>query len=263
MNELHSYYTESNEAGRLRSGSGLLELERTQELILRYLPEGRLTVLDVGGGPGVYAEWLSGRGHAVYLLDCVPKHVEQASQLGLAGVQLGDARSLPCESGSVDVVLLLGPLYHLTERADRIRALREAHRTLKPGGVLFAAAISRYASLFHSLVDGFVDDEVFWPILVRDLADGQHRNDTGIAKYFTTAVFHTPGELRAELEEAGFGGVEVLGIEGPGWLAKDFDERWREASRRERLLTLVRNVEREAALLGCSLHLMGTGRKNL
>ena len=262
MSEIHSYYTESNEADRLTSGSGLLELHRSQEIILQNLPQGRLTVLDVGGGPGVYAAWLTAHGHAVYLLDRVEKHVEQAGRLGLAGVKQGDARSLPCESGSVDVVLMLGPLYHLTERPDRILAIREAHRALRPGGVLFAAAISRYASLLHSLVDGFVDDDAFWPILERDLAEGQHRNETGIAKYFTTSVFHRPDELRDEVLEAGFEDAAVVGVEGPGWLAKDFDERWRDEKRRERLLTLVRRVEREAPLIGCSLHLMAIGRKN-
>ncbi|MBL8174669.1 MAG: methyltransferase domain-containing protein [Bryobacterales bacterium] len=262
MREIEAYYGESEEAGRLRSGSGLLEFQRTQELILRRLPAGPVSVLDIGGGPGAYAEWLTSLGHSVYLLDPVEKHVAQASALGLQGVRQGDARALPCEDGAVDVTLLLGPLYHLTERADRLLALREAQRVLKPGGLVFAAAISRYASLFHSLVDGFLDDDAFWPILTRDLEEGQHRNETGIAKYFTTSVFHRPEELRGEVEEGGFSEVEVVGIEGPGWLAKDFDERWRDERRRERLLKVVRAVECEAPLLGCSLHLMAVGRKS-
>lgn len=263
MSEIHSYYTESNEADRLLSGSGLLEFHRTQELILRNLPTGPLAILDVGGGPGLYAGWLTGLGHSVYLLDLVDKHLDQASRLGLAGVKQGDARSLPCEDAAVDAVLLLGPLYHLTTPADRVLAIREAHRALKPGGILFAAAISRYASLFHSLVDGFVDDDAFWPILTRDLDEGQHRNQTGVPKYFTTSVFHKPEELRDEVHQGGFPEAEVYGIEGPGWLAKDFDDRWRDHARRERLLSLVRRVERETTLLGCSLHLLAICRKNL
>lgn len=263
MSEIHSYYTESNEADRLLSGSGLLEFHRTQELILRNLPAGPLSILDVGGGPGLYAAWLTTLGHSAYLLDPVEKHLEHASRLGLAGVRQGDARALPCDTATVDAILLLGPLYHLTDRTDRILAIREAYRALKPGGILFAAAISRYASLFHSLVDGFVDDHAFWPILTRDLDEGQHRNDTGIAKYFTTSVFHKPEELLDEIQQGGFPEAEIYGIEGPGWLAKDFDERWRDPARRERLLSLVRRVERETALLGCSLHLMAITRKNL
>lgn len=261
MREIHSYYSASDEAARLTSGSGLLELHRTQEIIGSRLAQPPLTILDIGGGPGTYAAWLTSLGYSVYLLDPVDKHLQQASQLGLAGVRQGDARALPCEAESVDAALLFGPLYHLTQRPDRIQALREAHRALKPGGLLFAAAISRYASLFHSLVDGFVDDDTFWPILTRDLAEGQHRNDTGNPQFFTTSVFHRPEELHAEVLEAGFPQPELLGIEGPGWLAKDFDERWRDEQRRRRLLTLVRAVESEAPLLGCSLHLMAIGRK--
>ncbi|MFN7936273.1 MAG: class I SAM-dependent methyltransferase [Bryobacteraceae bacterium] len=263
MSEIHSYYTESNEADRLLSGSGLLEFHRTQELILRNLPAGPLSILDVGGGPGQYSAWLTTLGHSVYLLDLVEKHLDQASRLGLAGVKQGDARSLPCENASVDAVLLLGPLYHLTAIADRILAIQEAHRVLKPGGILFAAAISRYASLLHALVDGFVDDDAFWPILTRDLDEGQHRNQTGVPKYFTTSVFHKPEELRDEVRQGGFPEAEIYGIEGPGWLAKDFDDRWRDQARRERLLSLVRRVEREAPLLGSSLHLLAICRKNL
>jgi ubiquinone/menaquinone biosynthesis C-methylase UbiE len=261
MEEILRYYQQSDEQSRLHAGSGLLERARTQEIILRDLPPPPATILDIGGGPGEYAGWLAALGYHVYLLDPSEKHIEQALRLPLAGVQIGDARSLPCEDGFADAALLLGPLYHLTERADRIRALREAFRALRPAGVVFAAAISRYASLFHSLVDGFVDDEAFWPVLQRDLAEGQHRNTTGNLLYFTTAAFHRPEDLRAEFTEAGFSSVRVLAVEGPGWLAKDFDDRWNHPSRRERLLDLVRQVESVETLLGCSLHLIAIGKK--
>ena len=68
-----------------------------------------------------------------------------------------------------------------------------------------ASAIGRWASLFHSLVDGFVNDDSFWPILQRDLEEGLHVNETGKAQYFTTSRFHRPEELRSEMEAAGYG----------------------------------------------------------
>jgi SAM-dependent methyltransferase len=261
VEEIQRFYQETNEAGRLLSGSGMLEKARTQEILLRHLPAAPARILDVGGGPGEYAGWLSSLGYEVYLLDAVPKHIEQAGVLPLAGVYLGDARALPCEDGFADAVLMLGPLYHLTERPDRIQALSEARRGLREGGVVCAAAISRWASLLHSLVDGFFDKEEFWPILQRDLAEGQHRNDTGSPLYFTTSVFHRPDELRKELSDAGFSAVTVTGVEGPGWIVKDFDETWFDEARRERILTLVRQVENEAPLLGCSMHLIACGKK--
>jgi len=261
MDEIVSYYEKSEEAERLHGGSGLLERVRTQDILRRYLPAAPARILDVGGGPGEYSGWLTSLGYEVYLLDPVEKHLEQARRLPLAGVQQGDARALPAEAGVADAVLLMGPLYHLTLREDRMKALGEAWRVMRPGGVLCAAVISRYASLLHSLVDGFVDDDLFWPVLERDLQEGQHRNDTSELKYFTTAVFHKPGEIEAELREAGFGEVEVLAVEGPGWLAKDFDEHWQDEAWRERLLSLVARVEREDTLIGCSMHLIAIGRK--
>lgn len=126
---------------------------------------------------------------------------------------------------------------------------------------MWAAAISRFASLLDSLAHGFFHETEFAPILDRDLAEGQHRNPTGNLNYFTDAFFHRPDELAAELTEAGFDLVELVGIEGPGWLARDFDRLWDLPEQRERLLAKLRQVEHEPALLGASSHLMAIGRK--
>lgn len=259
--EIVDYYERASETTRLASGSGLLEGERTREILTRLLPPPPAVVFDVGGGPGAYAGWLASRGYRVHLLDPVSKHLEQAQSLALAGLVKGDARSLPWPDAAADAVIILGPLYHLIEPSHRKAALIEARRVLRPGGVVAAAGISRWASLFHSLVDGFVDDDRFWPVLLRDLTEGIHRNDTGEEKYFTTAALHKPSELQAEIAEAGFRDVKVLGVEGPGWLAHDFDRRWQDPARRQRLLDLVRLVESETELAGASLHLIGSGRR--
>ena len=132
---------------------------------------------------------------------------------------------------------------------------------LRPGGALWAAGISRFASLFDSLSNGFFDDPAFAPIVAQDLEDGQHRNPTGNPIYFTDAYFHRPGELSREFLAAGFHVLEVVAIEGPGWLARDFDELWGDAHQRERLLAAVRKVEREPSVLGASSHIMAIGRK--
>jgi SAM-dependent methyltransferase len=160
-----------------------------------------------------------------------------------------------------DAVLLLGPLYHLTERDDRLLALREARRVLHPGAVLVAAAITRFASLFDGLRFGFLDDPAFVRIVERDLTDGQHRNPGDHPDYFTTAFFHHPDELAQEVTEAGLTLEAVLAVEGPGWLLPDLDEWWRDIGRRERLLHLIAAVEREPSLLGVSGHLLAVARR--
>lgn len=261
MNEILSYYETSDEAGRLQSGSGLLEKARTQEILLRVLPSPPARVLDVGGGPGEYAGWLAGLGYEVVLVDPVDRHLQQARRFPLHGFALGDARRLEFADASADAVLLLGPLYHLTESRDRQQALSEAMRVLRPGGVVAASAISRWASLLDSLTSGFVDDEKFWPVLERGMMEGQHRNDTGNALYFTSAYFHRPAELADELSEAGYRDVLVAGVEGPCWMAKNIDARWESAQKREQLLLFARRVQYEEAMQGCSLHLIATGRK--
>jgi ubiquinone/menaquinone biosynthesis C-methylase UbiE len=262
MSEILSHYAENPEDNRLRTGWGQLEFVRTRELLQRYLPPPPLKMLDVGGGSGVYSAWLAQLGYEAHLIDIVPRHVEAARQItGIASAKVGDARKLEQTDQSADAVLLLGPLYHLTQRADRLLALREARRVLRPVGLLFAAAISRFASLLDGLARGFIDDPLFEPLLERDLREGQHRNPTGNPEYFTTAFFHRPEELQKEISEARFSSVEVFAIEGPGWLAKDFDTRWSDSARRQRLLELIRAVEREPILLGASSHLLAIARK--
>jgi hypothetical protein len=156
---------------------------------------------------------------------------------------------------------LLGPLYHLVEREDRLACLREGRRVLRSGGLLWGAGISRFASLFDSLSHGFFDDPEFAPIVSRDLEDGQHRNVTGNPLYFTDAFLHKPGELSREFIAAGFHVLAVLAIEGPGWLARDFDRLWNDPVQKERLLAAVRKVEREPSILGATSHIMAIGRK--
>jgi ubiquinone/menaquinone biosynthesis C-methylase UbiE len=260
------YDREIDEEQRLTHGLGQLELLRTRELVGRHLPPGPRRILDVGGGTGVHAAWLAGDGHQVHLIDLVPRHVAQVRRRAGTGrpgrvtAEVGDARRLGADSASFDAVLLLGPLYHLTERDDRVRALGEAARVVRPDGVVFAAAISRFGSLFDGLARGFLFDPDFRPLVERDLREGQHRNPQHRPHWFTTAYFHHPDELRAELEDAGLAVVEVVGVEGlAGWLAQ-LEGRWSDATARELILWSARVVEAEPSLLGLSAHLLAVAR---
>jgi SAM-dependent methyltransferase len=252
--EIRAYYETGVETERLTEGYSRVEFERTKEILGRYLPREAARVLDVGGGPGAYAEWLVEQGHAVRLVDATPLHVEQALERaqGRFSAALGDARALEEDDGSYDVVLLLGPLYHLIEREDRLRALREAHRVLRPGGLLAAAAISRFASLLDGLLRHYLSDPRFWEIVEGDLADGKHRS---AGEFFTTAFFHHPDELAAEVESAGFLLDGVFGVEGPGWLLVDTAESL------DDIVRVARAVEREPSVIGASAHLFAIGRK--
>ena len=265
-----AHYEEGIEKERLRGeGAGHLEYLRTRELLARYLPPAGATVLDVGGGAGAYALPLAKEGYSVYLVDPVPLHAEQATAASVAqpeaplvGVEVGDARSLSQEDESVDAVLLLGPLYHLTLRDDRIRALREAWRVVRPGGVVVVAAISRFASTIDGLLRGFLLDPEFEAIVERDVREGQHRNPTEQPDWFTTAYFHLPEELRGEVEEVGFAVQTLIGIEGPAWAAPDLYAWLEDPRRRAKLLATIGRVEAEPSLIGASAHLLVVARRS-
>ena len=261
------YYGQAPEETRLEHGPFRLEEARTRELIGRFAPPPPGIVLDVGGAAGAYALWLAGQGYTVHLVDAAPRLVNEArrrsagSTRPLASCEVGDARALASADGSADLVLLLGPLYHLTERSDRVLALREAARVLRPGGRVLAAAISRWASALDGLARDLMADPRFRTIVERDLREGQHRNPTARMDYFTTAYFHRPEELAEEMRSAGLEPDGVFGIEGPGWIVPDVAERMADPARRETLLTVARLLETEPSVMGCSAHLLGVARR--
>jgi ubiquinone/menaquinone biosynthesis C-methylase UbiE len=200
--EIQELYLRVLERDRLSGDGGELERLRTQAILTRYLPPASTVLLDVGGGAGVHAFPLAELGYKVHLLDPIELHLAQgrdhSEKIGvrLASITLGNACCLAIGAGIVDAVLLLGPLYHLVELSDRLAALREAYRVIKPGGILFAAGVSRFASLIDGLSNGYFGDVGFRDIAAADIATGQHRNPTNNPAYFTTAYFHRSGGTR-------------------------------------------------------------------
>jgi ubiquinone/menaquinone biosynthesis C-methylase UbiE len=268
--EIAAYYDRGNEQGRLADW-GRLEALRTRELLSRLMPAPPATVLDVGGGAGAYALPLAAQGYEVHLVDPIALHVEQARaasaeqpEAPLASAAQGDARELPFADASADVVLMLGPLYHLTAAADRARALHEARRALVPGGLLAAAAITRFASTLDGVAQGFLLEPGFEAIVERDLADGRHRNPGGHPGWFTTAYFHRPDELEREVAAAGFDVTGVLAIEGAVGAAAEthaLDAWLDDPGKREVLLRAIRRVEAEPSLLGASPHILAVATR--
>jgi len=256
-----AHYAEGREEQRLR-GWGRLEFERTRELLAPRLPPPPSVVVDVGGGPGAYAQWLAGLGHEVHLLDPIELHVAQARAAAhTLDAQVGDARRLPYADASADVVLLLGPLYHLTDVTDRERALREARRVLRPGGLLGAATISRHASTFDGLFKGYLADPAFEQIVEGGLRSGIHRNTERRERWFTTAYFHRPDELAQELRGAGFALEALLAVEGPAAMLPDVDAWLDDPHRRGVLMRALARVESVPELLGASPHLLAIARR--
>lgn len=261
---LHAHYERGEEADRLvRTGAGRLEFERTQEIVLRHLPPPPAIIADIGGGPGRYAIWLAGLGYQVVHRDIVPMHVDQVrAAAATAGVAVesavGDARSLDLADGTADAVLLLGPLYHLPRRADRVQALREAGRVVRPGGPVFGAVISRWAAR----LDGMLRARMYakYPAAEHVIDDVERG---GLLPPLGPGLFcgftHRPGQVRGELAAAGLAVADLVCVEGAAYLLDDLDARMADQRDWQVVLDSARAHERVPELLGLGSHLIATG----
>jgi SAM-dependent methyltransferase len=255
--ELQTFYAERSEEERLLHGIGQLEVVRTRELLTEILPAGPAVIYDVGGGTGHHAGWLAEQGHTVHLLDPVRDHVERAAtnHRSLASAQIGDARGLPWPDCSGDVVLLMGPLYHLAERHDRLKALQEARRVVTQNGILFAVIIPRWASALVGMIRGWTYDSTYASMVREELITGVHRRPSTWPRLFMDGFFHSRTDIEAEVSAAGFELEGCRSIEGPAWLSEDFDASWRDAAKRLRILELSRHAENDPDMFGASPHI--------
>jgi len=268
-----SKYNDGIERGRLRSGLGLIEFARTKELLDELLPKPPATIYDIGGGYGEYSWHMASLGYDVHLFDIAERNIEMSAELAaeypgcrLHSAEVADAVSIDRASSSADAILLMGPLYHIVGRGPRMAALRESRRLLRPGGVLFSAAITRYATTLWAMTTygvhhRLLEEDAFCGMIHRELQDGVHQVPadtayTGMGYSF----FHTPDELAGELAEAGFTENDVRGVIGCGWLVPNLDAIWNEVRAREAIMEVVRRTDREPSLLGLSTHLLAISR---
>lgn len=243
------------------AGRGELIRLRTWDIFARYLPPGG-RLLDVGGGPGTHAAQLAGRGYQVTLVEPVARHRGLAARRARGqargfDVVGGEARRLPVGDESVDVVLAMGPLYHLMERSQRLEALQEARRVLPSGGVLLAEAISRYAWVLDASARDLLDTPGIWENFAWNLQGfSQDPDDKRPGEFW--AYFHHPDELRQEVIDAGFVDVELTAVEGFGRLLGGLEARMTDP---DLLLRAIRLVEQEPSMLGVSAHFIATASR--
>ncbi len=256
---IEQYYSKGKEQERLNEHP--LERDRTLMILKKMMPRAPAVVLDIGGAAGAYAFPLTSQGYEVHLIDPVPLHIEQAlnfeciSSIKLASCSIGDARHIEREDQCADVILLFGPLYHLTSQSDRLKVLKESHRLLKPGGILFAVGISRFATFMDS-----VYKEVFGSkkeIIERELVTGIHHK---IAEEFDFGYLHTSSELKNEIEQSGFQAISILAIEGPVWHKELMANLWENQNQWKSLLSTIEKIETEESIIGASAHIMAVAQ---
>lgn len=259
-------YNAGIEKGRLHKGIGLIEFERTKETLSEVLPPPPAVIYDIGGAYGEYSYYLAALGYEVYLYDIAEKNIEMSRKLGkklgvtLKTAEMADARDIDRPDNSADAILLLGPMYHIVDREERLLCLRECNRLLKPNGLLFTAAISRYATMlkYTERYDKkpLLDDAEFFKMLESTVNTGIHTK-----KPMGLSYFHKPDELKDEIESAGFVNTDIRGILGPVWLVRNLDKAWKNHKKREALMRVVRLLEKEESLLGISTHLLSISKK--
>jgi len=154
---LADYYNQGNEDARLTSRHGSVEFLTTMHYISRYA-HADCRIAEIGAGTGRYSHALGAAGYAVDAVELVDSNIkifEQNKQDNTkVSIRQGNALDLSMFADSTyNITLLLGPMYHLFTNSDKHRAIGEALRITKPGGIVFVAYCISDASILHS---GFV-----------------------------------------------------------------------------------------------------------
>jgi len=271
-------YNAGIEKDRLRTGMGIIEFERTKEILVEKLPKAPAVIYDIGGGYGEYAWWLASLGYEVHLFDISETNIKMSEDLKheypnvqLESAEVCDARSIPRKSKSADAVLLMGPLYSITEYEERILAIKESYRLLKDNGVLFTAALTPYGGLLHRITvyRNFddnkaceLDDPDVISMFERALIDGTYINpERKVARGLGSSHLHTAKELKEELLCGGFKTESVHGVMGGAWLAPNLDGLLANSETKEVLLKTVRMLDTHEEIIGLSGHLLAVSRK--
>lgn len=265
FNRVRNYYQHFNEDNRLQNdASGRLEFEMTLALLKEHLPaSGR--VLDLGGATGAYSFPLSEAGYDVYLADLSPALLkiarEKDTQNLLKGIDTVNATDLSLyPDGFFDVVMALGPFYHLTEETERQKAVREIFRVLKPGGKVLAAFIPHLSGSI-----AIVDRYLFAPFQVNgeNLAEvfltGKFNNAAAIG--FQEGYYAESGEMENLFAQNGFEKIALRSIRGFAYEKEEALLSIQDSRMKEIIFDLVRRTAGRKEIIETCGHAMYIGKK--
>jgi S-adenosylmethionine-dependent methyltransferase len=241
-----------------------LENDLTWRYLNQYLP-AQGTILEVGAATGRYTLELAKRGYTLTAVDLSATLIEKCREIlaneGLEPrVQLvvADARDLSqVTEKQFDVVLMMGPLYHLVVKADRKLALKEAFDRLRAGGIIFSSFISRFGTLSDLIknVPGWIEDQA----KVRSLIENGKRPD-GYPRGGFRGYFARASEIAPLHEALGFETLVVAGVE-PVISADDESYNKLQGKQRQLWLDLLFELSVEKSIMGASRHLLYIGKK--
>jgi SAM-dependent methyltransferase len=259
--EIDSFYHTSSENDRLKFGLGPLEFERNKELIERHIPHSASVILDIGGGPGIYSEWLAKLGHEVHLVDPVEKHIQQAEKKSSKlknpfKTYKVAAGNLPFPESFADLIIFHGPLYHLQDKKERINVMKEAEKLMKPGGIFLGFAISYTASTLVGLLQGNLLHPGLFEMCREELLTHKHNAPADIPGIMPHAYYHSPQELKSEVTEAGLNISGIFAVEGMIWLDSDYFKNRADSEKKVKMMEILHLTENMEDLLTFSPHMM-------
>lgn len=262
--EILAHYENMVEVEAKRLVRHQLERDMTRRYLETYLPsEGH--VLEIGAATGEYTVWLAKRGYQVTAVDLSSSLIARCEQrladagaTGLVSCFVADAQDLSAVPGQgFDAVLLMGPLYHLTHRENRLKALREAVGRLKPGGAFLSALISRLGIMGDLLrnTPAWIENQEQVRSILEKGHDPEDSEEGRFHGYFVAV-----DEIAALHEEAGLETTLIVGVE-PAISADDASYNRLEGKQRQLWLDLFWELSREPSLLASSRHLLYIGKK--
>lgn len=266
MSDILNYYNQSDEWGRLEREP--IEYQVNWHYIKKFLPKTG-NVLDNGAGPGKYSMELAKEGYTVTLADFTPRLVDIAKKKAIDlnlnnqfnDFLVADARELNMlEDNQFDASLMLGPMYHLQDEGDRIKAINELKRVTKKGGIIFVAFMPRIKHIYTSLLS----PESWKP---NNSMDAINRfSETGCFNHsdkgrFTGAYYFNIEEIKPFMESYGFVSLELLGSNVSAMLNKDHWDYWIEKGEVDKVMQLFIDKATDPYILGVSSHLLYIGKK--
>ncbi len=264
LSDIAAFYNSDPQREHARLEEHQLEYELTWRYLDRYLP-AHGSILEVGAATGRYTLELARRGYALTAVDFSSALIEKCRQrLAGAGLErqvqlvLADARDLsPVAASGFDAVLLMGPLYHLIEAADRQMALKAAFDRLKPGALIFSAFLSRFGVLSDLLKNNpsWIEDQAE----VRSLLERGKRPD-GRPRGGFRGYFAQISEIAPLHEALGFETITLVGVE-PAIAADDEAYNRLQGAQRQLWLDLLFELGAEPSIIAASRHLLYIGRK--
>ncbi|MDR7856762.1 class I SAM-dependent methyltransferase [Tissierella sp.] len=259
MKEIEQWYDEKYDEWE-RLGRHKIEFDITKRYLDEYLTGENLEIFDIGGGPGRYSIYLAGKGHSVSLLDLSSRNIEVAKEKSAErGIVLedyihGNALELSKYEQKYDVILLMGPLYHLIKESDRRAALEGALRLLKANGIIVASFISNYAPIQDYLKGLYPIESV--DELLGYLKDGENQVDKG----FTTAYFTDYKEAKDLMSSFGLTEIVFAGVENILG-SKEIEINSLEENEYAKWLEIGYQLSQDENLMGTSEHFLYIGRK--